>query len=863
MTPLNSLPDASNQHFAILILLHDDTAADKAASTIDAALRPECVDRVSSLRPSVRGAEFLRQRQAGALDDWWSAHVPEPARLVYLIDDEPGLPGLMAANPGLFFVATPSATTLSLRLSPAGEFAVVTTCPEALVATFLSQHTENDDGLGPRLFRRDAVDHLLEHGSTCADEQQSAAPNEPKAERQDDQDDQDADTAPSEAPRPDPAAPMEEWRSSRVSELDALGASNFTHAVMRGSVPEALGYEPLVRTVTAHLEARRSVLLVGPSQIGKTAIIAAVAQALYANRTGESGRSRIVASLTSSDLLADGNKLGEWEKNLGQVASVARDTGCILYFEDFWFLHEAGRSRDYSSNFSAYLRPLVERGEIVLLGESTFENLTSRTTQKHPLMDDRSFMRHVEVVTVPEPSVEQTRAIVAALARRIERAHPLRIEETALARSVELPRRFLAQQAFPGKAIRLLQAAVHQAVGPHPAPPALDQGAGSRAASAPAEATGAAAVGVPVLTAEAVTARFAEMTGLPLWLLSDAVPLTLESLRDRFEARIIGQPEAVEAVVDAITMVKAELHDPRRPLAVLLFVGPSGVGKTELATILAEELFGQRERLLRFDMSEYQGPFSAATLVEQLTERTRNQVFSVVLLDEFEKAAPSIADLFLQVFDAGRLTDASGSTVDLRNTILILTSNLGSQEASTAGAGASLGFARAAAEDVGATRARQRAAYLDAVKAAFRPEFLNRLDQSVVFGALDRASMRRIVRRELAMALEREGAVRRGLAPQWDASVVDFLVTRGFTPSYGARPLQRAIKQYVLLPLAREIAARPHLGAIPLTLQVRDGQIVVAAEPATSSMQPATAVATESDALAPAHHTNGALGLAS
>ena len=441
-------------------------------------------------------------------------------------------------------------------------------------------------------------------------------------------------------------------------------------------------------------------------------------------------------------------------------------------------------------------------------------------------MDDHSFMQHVEVVTVPEPGVEETRAIVAALAPRMERDHALRIEEAALSRAVDLPRRFLCQQAFPGKAIRLLQAAAKQEAGA----PRSDQPAEPRVASAAPRVAHATRVAVPVVTAEAVTARFAEMTGLPLWLLSDDMPLTRKALRERFEARIIGQPDAVAAVVDVLTMIKAELHDPRRPLAVLLFVGPTGVGKTELANVLAEEVFGERERLLRFDMSEYQNAYSAATLLEQLTERQRHHVFSVVLLDEFEKAAPSIADLFLQVFDAGRLTDASGSTVDLRNTILILTSNLGSQAAVKAGTGAILGFAPSATVDVDVSRVAQRTAYLDAVEAAFRPEFLNRLDQTVVFRALDRVTMRRIVARELAMALQREGAVRRALALKWDDEVVDFLVARGFTPAYGARPLQRAIAQHVLLPLASEIAARPRLGATGLRLQVRDEQIVVATE---------------------------------
>lgn len=355
MTSINP-PDALYPHFAILLILSEEAESAKAASTITAALRPECEDRVTCLQPPVRGAEFLRQHQTDALDDWWPLHVREGARLVYLVDDEPGLSATIAGQPGMFFIATPSATSVSIHLFTTGEIAVVKVHPDALVATFLSQYAENDEGFGPGLFRREIIDELQERASADSNERHAAAQGDAEEEELGDQDTTSSQRA---APRPDPAAPLEEWSNSRIHELDELGASNFTHAVTSGAVAVALGYERLVRSVTDHLRAKRSVLLVGPAQVGKTAIIAAAAQALYDNRamdTRESGSPRLIASLTTSDLLADGNKLGEWEKNLGHVVGVARDTGCVLYFEDFWFLHEAGRSRDYSSNFSEYMR---------------------------------------------------------------------------------------------------------------------------------------------------------------------------------------------------------------------------------------------------------------------------------------------------------------------------------------------------------------------------------------------------------------------------------------------------------------------------------------------------------------------------
>jgi len=291
--------------------------------------------------------------------------------------------------------------------------------------------------------------------------------------------------------------------------------------------------------------------------------------------------------------------------------------------------------------------------------------------------------------------------------------------------------------------------------------------------------------------------------GLPLTLLDPTAPLDLEAARDFFGSRVLGQPEAVECLVERMALIKAGLTDSTRPLGVFLFVGPTGTGKTEIAKTLAALLFGSPNSMIRRDMSEYQTPDSLERLISDTSVGTRGapvvgsvrkDPFSVVLLDEFEKAAAPIWDLFLQVFDDGRLTDRHGRVVDFRRCVIILTANIGSAIAR----GPGLGFSPS--REPFRPEAVERG-----VRSAFRPEFLNRLDRMVVFRPFGRAQMRALLEKELAEAVRRRGLRRRPWAVEYDESALAFLIDRGFSPELGARPLKRAVERYLLGPLAKAI----------------------------------------------------------
>ena len=601
-----------------------------------------------------------------------------------------------------------------------------------------------------------------------------------------------------------------------LERLISIGCSDLTARAQAQQLGRAYGRDAELAQMTKSLLDTRSVLLQGPAEVGKTALIHELACRMLWKQTPEALHNRRIVAVSTGAILAGTEYLGDWQTRLTDVLEAVKQAGTIyLYIEDIWGIRDAGRATDKADGFATLIRPYLERQDVVLLGETTPENFVSGPHRQRGLADEYSLMKCFNIVRVEETTPEATRGILVAVARSLQREHQVRIEQNAVERGLELTRRFLPYRAFPGKAVRLLEETA-RTFGP----------------GEPARASIAVKNGEAVIDAELISTGFSSMTGLPVKIISDRIPMTQKEIRAYFEERVVGQEEAISAIASVVTLVKAEMQDSNRPLGVLFFVGPTGVGKTELAKTLAEYLFGSKDKLIRFDMSEYKTFTSVDDLLEQLTEKQRRQNFSVLLLDEIEKASSWVFDLFLSPFDDARLTDRSGRLVDLRNTIVIMTSNLGS-EMQFVRPPSSVGFVQTQEEQVDSAK-QLRAGYMDAVEHAFRPEFVNRFDHIVVFQPLGLEEMRRIARRELGKALimpGRLGVTRRNILLDFHEDVLDVLLRKGFSATYGARPLQRAIKELVLLPLAEMIAAQPSMGDQLLELGVRDGQIVAEAIP--------------------------------
>jgi ATP-dependent Clp protease ATP-binding subunit ClpC len=540
----------------------------------------------------------------------------------------------------------------------------------------------------------------------------------------------------------------------------------FGRFVERSSDQQLLVEHDAVKDLLARAEAcivqqpPRSLLVVGEPRSGKTAFLMMLALGAEA-----SGWSLFEAG--GAHLQAGQTYIGELEERLRRLTSeLAVDKRVLWHAPDFLQLATSGTHKGQSATILDQVLPAVAAGRIVLMSEITPAALT-RVLQHRPAVRTA-----LELVRLRPLTDAETAALAGRVAQRIAAHVAIAIEPDALETITHLARHYLGTGQMPGAVLDLLKLSVQRALA-HEA---------------------------PLVRRDEVLATMAQLTGMPQKVLDDRERVDLSVLRRFFSARVIGQDEAVDAVVDRIAMLKAGLTDSSKPVAVFLFAGPTGTGKTELAKTLAEFLFGSPDRLIRLDMSEFQSVESMRKIVgepdeaneaQALIDRVRKQPFSVVLLDEFEKAHSSAWDLFLQVFDDGRLTDARGQTVDFRHCIIILTSNLGSTIKQDGGLGFVAHGAALSPEHV-----------MKAINQSFRPEFVNRLDRIIIFRPLGREQMRSIVTKELSQVLDRRGLRDREWAVEWEASALEFLLDKGFSPAMGARPLKRAIDQHLLAPLA-------------------------------------------------------------
>ena len=544
---------------------------------------------------------------------------------------------------------------------------------------------------------------------------------------------------------------------------------------VRKGFARAWGRETEVAELVRKLHGEKAnVLLVGEGGVGKTTLLVDAvreAEKLAAKET-ETRRSRRFWLTSAGRLVAGMKYLGQWEERIEDVISELGEIGGVLCVERLLDLLRRG-GLNPSNSIAAFLIPYLSRGEVRMTAEATPAELDACRRLLPGLAD------LFQIVPVRPFAPNEALTVIDKQLATAASGPGIEVERGTGERIVRLYRRFVPYAVFPGPASsfarELIEAQVRR--------------------------------GQKQVAPDDVMARFRSRTGLPEMLLRDELTLPRESVRDWFGQRVIEQPEACDAAADVVSTIKAGLTDPMRPPAVLLFCGPTGVGKTETAKALAEYLFGQGEdasrkpgeaaRLVRLDMSEYAGFDAVARLIGpphgdpgELVRRVRKEPFCVVLLDEIEKASAEVFDTLMGVFDEGRLTDQFGRVTDFRSAILIMTSNLG------AGRSGGLGFA-----SDGAPR------YRDTAMKFFRPEFFNRMDSVVTFQPLGPNAVKSIARRELDGVCRRPGVAEVGIRVEWSERLVEHLASVGFDARYGARPLQRAVERQVVSPLARWLLA--------------------------------------------------------
>ena len=558
---------------------------------------------------------------------------------------------------------------------------------------------------------------------------------------------------------------------------------DLTKAAREGKLDPVVGRDTEIARVIEILGRRKknNPMLIGEPGVGKSAIVEGIALRIASGDISPVLAKKRIISLDIASVVAGTKYRGDFEKRLKAIIKEAQtDPDLILFIDEFHTIVGAGGASG-SLDAANMLKPALARGELQCVGATTMDEFT-KIVEKDGALD-----RRFQKIVVEPTDADETLEILRHLKSHYEEFHHITYTDDALEAAVRLTDRYITDKSLPDKAID-----------------ALDE-AGSMVRLSIAKKKGRE----KVVDAEDIATVVSRMTGIPVNKVAESEGNRLVKMRAQLEQRIIGQDEAIGKVVRAIQRNRAGLKDPHRPIGTFLFFGPTGVGKTQLARSLAEYLFDSEENLVRIDMSEYMEKFSVSRLIGappgyvgyeeggQLSERVRRKPYCVVLLDEIEKAHPDIFNLLLQVMDEGRLTDSNGRTVDFKNTIVIMTSNVGSREMEEYGSG--IGFATAG-KNVEMDR---RSVVEKAVKKAFPPEFINRVDDQVYFHSLNRESIEAIIDIELKDLRKR--ALEAGYKLTITPSAKRFIAEAGYDPAYGARPLKRAVMRYVEDPVSEFI----------------------------------------------------------
>ncbi len=622
---------------------------------------------------------------------------------------------------------------------------------------------------------------------------------------------------------------------SKYRSLEKYG-HDLTELARQGKLDPVIGRENEIKRVTQILSRRtkNNPVIIGDAGVGKTAIAEGLAQKIVAEDVPDSLKGKKVVALDMGALVAGSKFRGEFEERLKAVLDEVRQAAgeVIMFIDELHTVVGAGAAEG-AIDASNMLKPALARGEIQCIGATTIDEYRKRIEK------DKALERRFSPVYLDEPSVEATIQMLQGLRPRYEAHHKIKIEDSALVAAAKLSQRYISDRFLPDKAIDLIdEAASKLRIDMESAPEEVktldrkmkhlideEEAASQRGDYQRATELKAERLHLDqeynqarlqwqqdkkidsVVDEEDIAELVAQWTGIPVSRMMETETDKLVHMEERIHQRIVDQEEAVAAVSEAIKRGRAGLKDPKRPIGSFIFLGPTGVGKTELARALAEFLFDDEDTMVRLDMSEYMEKHTVSRLIGsppgyvgyeeggQLTEAVRRRPYRVILFDEVEKAHPDVFNILLQLLEDGRLTDGHGRTVDFRNTVIIMTSNLGTEEFQRGG----IGFPRKEEGD----EQRMRTTIETALKRTFRPELLNRIDDVIIFHPLTEEHLKSIV--GLLIHEIEQRLAERNIKLEVNEEAKAWLAQKGYDPVYGARPLRRAIQRYVENPISTRI----------------------------------------------------------